>query len=99
MGREPNIEDESSSGNINVLELIPLWLGLHRFAHAWWDTHVVCYTDSSIVKSCFQREIGEFRRDPGPRRGKWQFKFKAGRVQMCEGLGDYPQATTKFVGI
>lgn len=45
-----HIEDISSSENISVLELIPIWLGLKRCSHKWRDLHVLCHTDNLSVK-------------------------------------------------
>lgn len=41
--------DEASSSNINVLELVPIWLCIKRLSHYWRDFHVICYTDSASV--------------------------------------------------
>lgn len=44
-----HIEHEPSRTNINVLELIPIWLCVKRMCDQWRDLHVVCFTDSSSV--------------------------------------------------
>lgn len=44
-----HVEDDYSA-NINVLELIPIWLCLKRRAADWRNTHVVCHTDNNSVK-------------------------------------------------
>lgn len=41
--------EEGAAGNINILELIPVWLALKRKAATWRNTHVICYTDNSSV--------------------------------------------------
>lgn len=50
-----HVDDPESATNINVLELVPIWLGLKRSVHNWRDKHVVCYTDSSSVKSMINK--------------------------------------------
>lgn len=45
-----HIEDDSPSPNINVLELIPVWLSLLRYSHSWRDLHVLCRTDNRNVQ-------------------------------------------------
>lgn len=44
-----HMEDEMA-GNINILELIPVWLAMKRSAPKWKNSHVICYTDNSSVK-------------------------------------------------
>lgn len=46
-----HIEDVQQSNNINVLELVPVWLCLKRNAKKWSNLHVICYTDNSSVRS------------------------------------------------
>lgn len=45
-----NVYLEQDSHNINVLELIPIWLCLKRCGVHWRDSHVVCFTDNASVK-------------------------------------------------
>lgn len=45
------------SSNINVLELIPVWLGVQRFAKAWANYHMVCYTDNANVMTMINKGI------------------------------------------
>lgn len=42
--------DNDYASNINVLELVPVWLCLKRRAADWRDKHVVCFTDNESVK-------------------------------------------------
>lgn len=44
-----HVKDEDSASNINVLELIPVWLSLKRSAHKWCDLHVLCFMDNQSV--------------------------------------------------
>lgn len=44
-----HLQDVSSANNINVLELIPIWLSLVRWGHIWRDLHAVCFTDNTSV--------------------------------------------------
>lgn len=44
-----HIDDQPSCSNINVLELVPIWLCIKRLSHQWRDYHVLCYTDSASV--------------------------------------------------
>lgn len=44
-----HLQDVDSSSNINVLELIPIWLSLIRWGHTWRDLHAVCFTDNTSV--------------------------------------------------
>ena len=41
--------------NINVLELIPLWLAAHRYGRSWTNRQVICYTDNTQVISVINR--------------------------------------------
>lgn len=50
-----HVDDSASSNNINVLELIPVWLCLIRCAHQWRDLHVVCHTDNSSVMAMINK--------------------------------------------
>lgn len=43
-------EDHGSSKNINVLELIPVWLCLRRNSESWRGLHVLCRTDNQNVQ-------------------------------------------------
>lgn len=57
-----HLQDKGSCDNINVLELIPVWLSLVRCAATWRDLHVVCLTDNSSVmaminKGCSTNEM------------------------------------------
>lgn len=45
-----NVEDDGSSPNINVLELVPVWLCLKRHFHSWRDLHILCRTDNRNVQ-------------------------------------------------
>lgn len=49
------VDDPQSCQNINVLELIPVWLGIKRSAHIWRGYHVVCNTDNSSVRSMINK--------------------------------------------
>lgn len=44
-----HVASEDSASNINVLELIPVWLCIKRNAHLWSNLHVICYTDNQSV--------------------------------------------------
>lgn len=50
-----HLQDDTSSANINVLELIPVWLSLIRCASKWRDLHVLCLTDNSSVMSMINK--------------------------------------------
>ena len=43
--------------NINLLELIPVWLCLLRCVHLWSGKHVVCYTDKPSVTSMLNKGV------------------------------------------
>lgn len=45
-----HIDDHDSQSNINVLELIPVWLYLKRRASEWRDLHVLCRCDNISVQ-------------------------------------------------
>lgn len=56
-----HIEDSDSSANINVLELIPVWLCIKRNAYKWRNLHIICFTDNQSVlhmvnKGCSSNE-------------------------------------------
>lgn len=44
-----HIEHANSANNINVLELVPVWLCVKRNKHRWRDLHVLCFTDNQSV--------------------------------------------------
>lgn len=44
-----HVEDANSASNINVLELVPVWLCVKRNKHLRCDLHVVCFTDNQSV--------------------------------------------------
>lgn len=44
-----HVASEDSANNINVLELIPVWLCMKPNAHNWENLHVLCYTDNQSV--------------------------------------------------
>lgn len=55
-------DHDSSSTNINVLELIPVWLCLRRNAASWRDLHVLCRSDNlnviyMINKGCSSNDV------------------------------------------
>lgn len=52
-----NIHVGDDSSNINVLELIPVWLGVRRFAEIWGDYHVVCFTDNANVMTMVNKGV------------------------------------------
>ena len=43
--------------NINVLELIPIWLALIRMGEVWTNLHVVCRTDNTQVMQCINKGV------------------------------------------
>lgn len=49
--------DDSDSSNINVLELIPVWLCLKRNLHSWRGLHVLCRTDNVSVQYMINKGI------------------------------------------
>lgn len=56
-----HVEDADSAININVLELIPVWLYVKRSMHLWRDFHIICFTDNQSVfhmlnKGCSSNE-------------------------------------------
>lgn len=52
-----NIHVDEDSSNINVLELIPVWLGVQRFTKMWENYHVVCFTDNANVMTMLNKGI------------------------------------------
>lgn len=44
-----HVDDANSANNINVLELVPVWLSVKRNQHLWRDLHVLCFTDNQSV--------------------------------------------------
>lgn len=52
-----HLHDVKSSSNINVLELIPVWLSLVRWGHIWRDLHAVCFTDNSSVMCMINKGV------------------------------------------
>lgn len=42
--------EEGAGGNINILELIPVWLAAKRKAGCWKNSDVICCTDNASVK-------------------------------------------------
>lgn len=44
-----HVDDANSARNINVLELVPVWLCVKRNQHKWRDFHVLCFTDNQSV--------------------------------------------------
>lgn len=44
-----HVASADSANNINVLELVPIWLGIKRRAYLWENLHVLCYTDNQSV--------------------------------------------------
>lgn len=53
-----HIQDQPSATNINVLELIPVWLCIRRWSHNWRNLHVVCYTDNTSVLAMLNKGCG-----------------------------------------
>lgn len=45
-----HVHDSDSLQNINVLELIPVWLCVRRKAHLWENLHVLCMSDNLNVQ-------------------------------------------------
>ena len=43
--------------NINLLELVPVWLSLLRWIGKWEGLHVVCYTDNMQVRSMLNKGV------------------------------------------
>ena len=43
--------------NINVLELIPIWLALTRLGSQWANLHVICRTDNTQVMQCINKGV------------------------------------------
>lgn len=56
-GHWMNVHIDDDSSNINVLELIPVWLGVRRFASICSNFHVVCYTDNANVMTMINKGI------------------------------------------
>lgn len=52
-----HLQDVDSSRNINVLELIPVWLSVVRWGHSWRDLHAVCLTDNTSVMHMVNKGI------------------------------------------
>ena len=44
-----------STDNINVLELVPVYLAATAYGHEWTNQHVILYTDNTQVVSCINR--------------------------------------------
>ena len=51
----------ADTDNINVLELIPIWLGLLRFGPSLENTHLVCRTDNTQVMHCINKGVSSNR--------------------------------------
>ena len=50
-----NVDLEAEWDNINVLELVPVWLALLRWAPFFRDKHLVCRTDNTQVRSMINK--------------------------------------------
>ena len=44
-----NVKVDEEQLNINVLEMVPVWMALNRYASVWSNLHVVLYTDNTQV--------------------------------------------------
>lgn len=44
-----HVASADSASNINILELVPIWLCLKRNAHRWNNLHILCFTDNQSV--------------------------------------------------
>ena len=52
-----NIALKDPHKNINILELIPVWLSLLRWGKYWVGNHVVCMTDNTQVMAMLNKGV------------------------------------------